>query len=68
MNTVDLGASARLVFPHTSRGPVAFNRGTDGVWRREGIHVPESPKGYLYFAIAFSLFVEFLSFRINKKK
>jgi len=25
------------------------------------------PKGYLYFAIAFSLFVEFLSFRINKK-
>ncbi len=26
------------------------------------------PKGYLYFAIAFSLFVEFLSFRINKKK
>ena len=26
------------------------------------------PKGYLYFAIAFSLFVEFLNFRINKKK
>jgi len=26
------------------------------------------PKGYLYFAIAFSLFVEFLSFRINKKE
>lgn len=25
------------------------------------------PKGYLYFAIAFSLFVEFISFRINKK-
>lgn len=25
------------------------------------------PKGYLYFAIAFSMFVEFLSFRINKK-
>jgi predicted tellurium resistance membrane protein TerC len=25
------------------------------------------PKGYLYFAIAFSLFVEFLSFRVNKK-
>jgi len=24
------------------------------------------PKGYLYFAIAFSLFVEFLSFRVNK--
>jgi predicted tellurium resistance membrane protein TerC len=26
------------------------------------------PKGYLYFAIAFSLFVEFLNFRIQKKK
>tara|TARA_R110002049_G_scaffold38978_1_gene120330 strand:+ start:15966 stop:16760 length:795 start_codon:yes stop_codon:yes gene_type:complete len=26
------------------------------------------PKGYLYFAIAFSLFVEFLNFRINKKQ
>jgi len=26
------------------------------------------PKGYLYFAIAFSLFVEFLNFRIGKKK
>ncbi|RIA09809.1 putative tellurium resistance membrane protein TerC [Flavobacteriaceae bacterium MAR_2010_72] len=26
------------------------------------------PKGYLYFAIAFSLFVEFLSLRIDKKK
>lgn len=25
------------------------------------------PKGYLYFAIAFSMFVEFLSFRVNKK-
>ena len=25
------------------------------------------PKGYLYFAIAFSLFVEFLNFRIQKK-
>jgi predicted tellurium resistance membrane protein TerC len=25
------------------------------------------PKGYLYFAIAFSLFVEFLNFRISKK-
>lgn len=25
------------------------------------------PKGYLYFAIAFSMFVEFLSLRINKK-
>ena len=24
------------------------------------------PKGYLYFAIAFSMFVEFLSFRVNK--
>ncbi|TYB76215.1 TerC family protein [Bizionia myxarmorum] len=26
------------------------------------------PKGYLYFAIAFSLFVEFLNFRISKRK
>jgi predicted tellurium resistance membrane protein TerC len=26
------------------------------------------PKGYLYFAIAFSLFVEFLNLKINKKK
>ncbi|MBD0823069.1 TerC family protein [Aestuariibaculum marinum] len=26
------------------------------------------PKGYLYFAIAFSLFVEFLNFRIQKKQ
>jgi predicted tellurium resistance membrane protein TerC len=25
------------------------------------------PKGYLYFAIAFSMFVEFLSFRVDKK-
>jgi predicted tellurium resistance membrane protein TerC len=26
------------------------------------------PKGYLYFAIAFSLFVEFLNYRITRKK
>ena len=26
------------------------------------------PKGYLYFAIAFSLFIEFLGYKINKKK
>lgn len=26
------------------------------------------PKGYLYFAIAFSLFVEFLNFRIGKRQ
>lgn len=26
------------------------------------------PKGYLYFAIAFSLFVEFLNFKLNKPK
>lgn len=31
-----------------------------------GKTVGSVPKGYLYFAIAFSLFVEFLSFRINK--
>ena len=26
------------------------------------------PKGYLYFAIAFSLFIEFLGYKVNKKK
>jgi len=25
------------------------------------------PKGYLYFAIAFSLFIEFLSYKVSKK-
>lgn len=33
-----------------------------------GNEVGAIPKGYLYFAIAFSLFVEFLSFKVNKKK
>ncbi len=33
-----------------------------------GNKVGAIPKGYLYFAIAFSLFVEFLNFRIVKKK
>jgi predicted tellurium resistance membrane protein TerC len=33
-----------------------------------GASVGAIPKGYLYFAIAFSLAVEFLNFRINKKK
>lgn len=32
-----------------------------------GNKVGAIPKGYLYFAIAFSLFVEFLNFRITKK-
>lgn len=32
-----------------------------------GTTVGSIPKGYLYFAIAFSLFVEFLSFRVNRK-
>jgi len=32
-----------------------------------GSTIGSIPKGYLYFAITFSLFVEFLSFRINKK-
>ncbi|WP_299335151.1 TerC family protein [uncultured Psychroserpens sp.] len=31
-----------------------------------GNEVGAIPKGYLYFAIAFSLFVEFLNYRINK--
>ena len=34
-----------------------------------GNQVGAIPKGYLYFAIAFSLFVEFLNYRLaNKKK
>nr|WP_262910967.1 TerC family protein [Flaviramulus multivorans] len=33
-----------------------------------GNEVGAIPKGYLYFAIAFSLFVEFLNFRIQKKR
>lgn len=33
-----------------------------------GNEVGAIPKGYLYFAIAFSLFVEFLNYRISNKK
>ena len=33
-----------------------------------GQHIGVIPKGYLYFAISFSLFVEFLNFRIRRKK
>lgn len=33
-----------------------------------GTEVGAIPKGYLYFAIAFSLFVEFLNFRVSKKE
>lgn len=33
-----------------------------------GNEVGAIPKGYLYFAIAFSLFVEFLNYRIDKNK
>ncbi|MCT4664443.1 MAG: TerC family protein [Flavobacteriales bacterium] len=33
-----------------------------------GAHVGVIPKGYLYFAISFSLFVEFLNLRMRKKK
>ena len=33
-----------------------------------GASVGEVPKGYLYFAIAFSLFVEFLNLRLRKKQ
>ena len=32
-----------------------------------GTPVSAVPKGYLYFAIAFSLFVEFLNMRLRKK-
>ena len=33
-----------------------------------GQHIGNIPKGYLYFAIAFSLVVEFLNMRFRKKK
>jgi len=33
-----------------------------------GNHVTPVPKGYLYFAISFSLFVEMLNMRVDKKK
>ena len=33
-----------------------------------GNHVSPVPKGYLYFAISFSLFVEMLNMRVDKKK
>lgn len=33
-----------------------------------GSSIGAVPKGYLYFAIAFSLFVEFLNFRMHKNK
>lgn len=33
-----------------------------------GSHVGAVPKGYLYFAIAFSLFVEFLNMRLRRNK
>jgi len=33
-----------------------------------GNHVTPLPKGYLYFAISFSLLVEFLNMRVDKKK
>jgi predicted tellurium resistance membrane protein TerC len=33
-----------------------------------GTEIGSVPKGYLYFAIAFSLFVEFLNMRMRKKK
>jgi len=33
-----------------------------------GTSVGAIPKGYLYFAIAFSLLVEFLNMRFRKKK
>ncbi len=43
MKTVDLGASRRLVSPHSRHGhPVAWQKDSDGIYRREGIHVPDS--------------------------
>ena len=33
-----------------------------------GSEIGSVPKGYLYFAIAFSLFVEFLNIRLRKKQ
>lgn len=42
---VNLGESARLVFPRQghSEGPVVFTR-SNGIWRRNGIHVPDSAR------------------------
>lgn len=45
MNTVQLGDSQRLVAPHSHRGqggPVAWQKDADGIYRREGVHVPDS--------------------------
>lgn len=44
MNKVQLGLADRLVFPRQGNpyGPVAFRRDEGGVWRREGIFVPDS--------------------------
>ena len=39
-----------------------------GHLRIAGTEVGTVPKGYLYFAIAFSLFVEFLNMRLRKKQ
>jgi predicted tellurium resistance membrane protein TerC len=33
-----------------------------------GSHVTAVPKGYLYFAISFSLFIEVLNMKASKKK
>ena len=41
--TVNLGGSQRLVSPHSRHGkPVAWQKDADGIYRREGIHVPDS--------------------------
>lgn len=44
MNTINLGQSSRLVHPRPAHagGPVAWKRDDDGIWRREGVHVPDS--------------------------
>ena len=40
--TIQMGESDRFVYPHTRKGPIAFSKGDDGIFRREGIHVPDS--------------------------
>ena len=44
MNKVLLGHSSRLVFPRAGdpHGPIAFQKGPNGLWQREGLQIPDS--------------------------
>lgn len=42
MSRVPLGRSSRLVFPHARGGPIAYERSPGGLWRREGLQIPDS--------------------------